>query len=114
MKLDRQLTLQEFIGVARGSEQVELSEAARVRIEKARAFVETLVDGEEAVYGVNTGFGKFATVRVARHQLEELQRNLILSHAIGVGEVLPTEVVRGMMMLRAQSLALGHSRNNFV
>ncbi len=61
------------------------------------------------MYGVNTGFGKFATVGVDRTQLAQLQHNLIVSHAIGVGEALPGEVVRGMLLLRAQSLALGHS-----
>ncbi|GMA15491.1 histidine ammonia-lyase (plasmid) [Deinococcus metallilatus] len=109
MILDRQLTLDDFIRVVRGGEPVELSEAARERILTARAVVERIVDGPEAVYGVNTGFGKFASVRIARDELARLQHNLIVSHAIGVGEPLPAEVVRGMLLLRAQSLALGHS-----
>ncbi|MEZ4632738.1 MAG: aromatic amino acid lyase [Deinococcales bacterium] len=58
---------------------------------------------------MNTGFGKFASVRIAPHEVEELQRNLLLSHAIGVGAAFPTEVVRGMLLLRAQSLAYGYS-----
>jgi histidine ammonia-lyase len=61
------------------------------------------------VYGVNTGFGKFQQVRIADSELRALQRNLVLSHAIGVGEPFPAEVVRGMLLLRAQSLALGAS-----
>ncbi|WP_019586643.1 histidine ammonia-lyase [Deinococcus apachensis] len=109
MILDRQLTLEDFIGVVRGGEQVTLSAAARERIGRARAVIERIVDGPDAVYGVNTGFGKFATVRIAREDLRQLQHNLIVSHAVGVGEPLPTEVVRGMLLLRAQSLALGHS-----
>ncbi|WP_034388868.1 histidine ammonia-lyase [Deinococcus sp. YIM 77859] len=109
MILDRQLTLEGFIRVVRGGEPVILSEAARERILKARAVVERIVDGQEAVYGVNTGFGKFAAVRIPREALAQLQHNLIVSHAIGVGDALPAEVVRGMMLLRAQSLALGHS-----
>ncbi|GHF31451.1 histidine ammonia-lyase [Deinococcus metalli] len=109
MILDQSLSLEAFLSVVRGGETVELADAARERILRARAVIERIVDGDAAVYGVNTGFGKFANVQVPRAGLEELQLNLILSHAIGVGESLPTEVVRGMLLLRAQSLALGHS-----
>ncbi|WP_104992524.1 histidine ammonia-lyase [Deinococcus sp. NW-56] len=109
MILDRHLDLDAFLAVVRGGEPVQLADAARERILRARAVVERIVDGDEAVYGVNTGFGKFASVRVGRDQLAQLQHNLIVSHAIGVGEALPAEVVRGMLLLRAQSLALGHS-----
>lgn len=109
MILDQHLTLDQFISVVRNGEQVELAKAAQQRIQTARKVVEQIVQGDAAVYGINTGFGKFATVRVSNGQLAELQYNLIVSHAIGVGEPLPTEVVRGMLLLRAQSLALGHS-----
>lgn len=109
MIVDRQLDLETFLAVVRGGEPVALADAARERVRRARAVVERIVDGEEAIYGVNTGFGKFATVRVDRSQLALLQHNLLVSHAVGVGESLPTEVVRGMLLLRAQSLALGHS-----
>jgi histidine ammonia-lyase len=107
--LDTTLTLETFAAVVREHEPVTLADAARTRLERARAVVERIVDGSDAVYGINTGFGKFATVRVDRAQLEQLQHNLIVSHAVGVGAPLPREVVRGMMLLRAQSLALGHS-----
>ncbi|SMB80628.1 histidine ammonia-lyase [Deinococcus hopiensis] len=109
MILDQQLTLADFIRVVRHAEPVTLSPAARERVLAARAVIEGIVEGTEAVYGVNTGFGKFASIRIAREELTQLQHNLIVSHAIGVGEALPTEVVRGMLLLRAQSLALGHS-----
>ncbi|WP_291430281.1 histidine ammonia-lyase [Deinococcus sp.] len=109
MILDQHLSLPQFLSVVRGGESVQLADAARERILRARAVIERIVDGQAAVYGVNTGFGKFASVQVPREGLEELQLNLILSHAIGVGENLPGEVVRGMLLLRAQSLALGHS-----
>ncbi|MEW6420165.1 MAG: histidine ammonia-lyase [Deinococcota bacterium] len=109
MILDRQLTLDDVLRVVRGGEEVTLADTARERTLRARAVIERIVDGPEAVYGVNTGFGKFASVRVAREELKQLQHNLIVSHAIGVGEALPAEVVRGMLLLRAQSLALGHS-----
>lgn len=109
MILDNKLTLENFIAVVRDGEQVSLSNLAKSRIERARAVIEDIVDGDQPVYGVNTGFGKFANVQVPRDGLEQLQLNLILSHAIGVGDPLPAEVVRGMLLLRAQSLALGHS-----
>ena len=109
MILDRELTLEGFIAVVRGTETVELAPAARERIGRARAVVEAIVDGDRAVYGVNTGFGKFESVRIGRGQLEQLQHNLIVSHAIGLGDPLSAEVVRGMLLLRAQSLAHGHS-----
>lgn len=109
MILDHHLDLNTFLAVVRGGESVRLADAARERILRARAVVVRIVGGEEAVYGVNTGFGKFASVRVGRDQLALLQHNLIVSHAVGVGDPLPAEVVRGMLLLRAQSLALGHS-----
>ena len=109
MILDRSLTLDDFQRVVRGFEAVKLAPDARDRIRKARAVIERIVDSPQAVYGVNTGFGKFATIGIDRAQLGQLQRNLIVSHAIGVGAPLPGEVVRGMLLLRAQSLALGHS-----
>lgn len=68
-----------------------------------------VVRGGAPVYGVNTGFGKFHNVRIPTHELRALQRNLVRSHAIGVGTPFPVEVVRGMLLLRAQSLALGAS-----
>lgn len=109
MILDRSLALEDFIRVARGGEKVELSGAARERILAARAVVERIVKGGAAVYGINTGFGKFASVQVGQDELQQLQYNLIVSHAIGVGEPLPAEVVRGMLLLRAVSLCQGHS-----
>ncbi len=109
MILDDRLDLERFVAVVRGHQQVSLADQARERMLRSRAFVEELVTKGEPVYGVNTGFGKFQQVRIAADQLLELQRNLVLSHAIGVGEPFPTEVVRGMLLLRAQSLALGYS-----
>lgn len=109
MILDHTLTLDGFISVVRGFEQVELSANAKARIQTARTVIENIVEGDTPIYGVNTGFGKFENVQVSRDQLAQLQHNLIVSHAIGLGEPMPHEVVRGMLLLRAQSLALGHS-----
>jgi histidine ammonia-lyase len=107
--LDERLDLAAFERVVRGHETVTLSEAARERIDRGRDYVESLLRDGRPVYGVNTGFGKFQQVRVGAHQLLELQRNLVLSHAIGVGPPFEPEVVRGILLLRAQSLAYGNS-----
>lgn len=107
--LNGQLTLGDFDAVVRGGQHAELGSEALAKVQASRAFVEQLVQDGEAVYGVNTGFGKFQNVRIASDQLLELQRNLILSHAIGVGAPFDREVVRGMLLLRAASLAHGHS-----
>jgi histidine ammonia-lyase len=107
--IDRYLGLEAFDRVVRRGEAVSLSREARQRVAACRAFAEELAASGEAVYGLNTGFGRLATVRIPASELEQLQRNLLLSHAIGVGEPFPLEVVRGMLLLRLQSLALGFS-----
>src|SRR5690625_1377993 len=109
VELNGALQLSEFIRVVRGGAEASLGAEARRRVRESREYIEQLVAKGEAVYGVNTGFGKFQNVRIEPDQLQQLQRNLILSHAIGVGEPFDTEVVRGMLLLRAASLAQGHS-----
>lgn len=109
LTLNTHLELETFIQIVREGETVELHPEALERVEHARQYVENLLTKEEAVYGVNTGFGKFASVRIGPNDLQALQHNLLLSHAIGVGASFPTEVVRGMLLLRAQSLAQGYS-----
>jgi histidine ammonia-lyase len=108
-QLDTQLSLQTFIDVVRNHAQVSLHQDALERVAQGRRYVEKLVAENQIVYGITTGFGRFASVRIAPHEIRELQRNLLLSHAIGVGDPFPTEVVRGMLLLRAQSLAHGYS-----
>lgn len=98
-----------FRRVALGGEAVQLGEAARARIEAARGVIDRAVASGEAVYGVNTGFGNLANVRIDDADLETLQRHLLLSHAAGVGESLSDAAVRGMLLLRANTLARGHS-----
>ncbi len=104
-------TLEVIAQVARGG-RVTLAPEARLRIDRARAVVEAIQRGGDAapaVYGVNTGFGFLADVRISAAQVRELQRNLIRSHAAGVGSPLSDEVVRGMLLLRAEVLACGYS-----
>ena len=105
------ITLEVVARVAAG-EKVELADAAHVRMQASRAVVDRIVAGGDqapAVYGINTGFGFLADVRISETAIADLQRNLIRSHSAGVGAPLPTLVVRAMLLLRAQVLALGHS-----
>jgi histidine ammonia-lyase len=103
------LTPARLEAVARGAAPPALDGAARERIRAARAVVEEAVARGEAVYGVTTGIGELASVRIAPADAERLQLNLLRSHAVGAGEPLPDEVVRGMTFLLAASLARGHS-----
>jgi len=109
VKLNTGLSLEDFNRVVRGREPLKLADAARAKVVYCREVVERLVEQGEPIYGLNTGFGKLASVQIAAQDLKLLQRNLLLSHAIGVGEPFPGEVVRGMLALRVQSLALGYS-----
>jgi histidine ammonia-lyase len=95
--------------VARGFATVQMAEAARWRLASTRRELEAAIATGEALYGINTGFGSLAGQRVEGKQLREIQRNLILSHAAGVGEPLPEESVRAMLLLLAASLARGLS-----
>ena len=103
------LTIYDVERVARGHEKVDLSEDAVSRIEKGREWVDRVLDEERPVYGINTGFGELSKVFIPVEERENLQRNLILSHCTGVGDYLPEEVVRGIILLRVNSLAYGYS-----
>jgi histidine ammonia-lyase len=95
--------------VAHGTPPVALSQEARTRIDRARAVVDGKAAGDAAIYGVNTGFGSFAEVRIDAEALDALQVNLLRSHAAGVGPPLAEATVRAMMLLRANVLARSHS-----
>ena len=103
------LGLEEFEAVARRGGSCVLAAPARAAVEAGQAAVRRVLDAGDAVYGVNTGFGDLAGVRIAADRITELQRRLILSHAAGLGEPLDDEAVRGMLVLRANTLARGHS-----
>lgn len=87
----------------------QLAVGARAGIEKAAARIAAVAAGNDAVYGVNTGFGKLASIKIAAGDVATLQRNLILSHCCGVGEPLPDNVVRLIMTLKLVSLGRGAS-----
>jgi histidine ammonia-lyase len=103
------LTLEDVGRAARGGVACSIAPAARERMEASRAVVARAAREGEAVYGVNTGFGDLANVRIAPEKLAVLQERLLLSHAAGMGEPLPAEAVRAMLLLRANALARGHS-----
>ena len=103
------LTLDQLIAIADRGEAVGIAADAGARVTAARAVVDRKAYGEQPVYGINTGFGSFAEVKVAPDELAVLQRNLVRSHAAGVGEPLPVRAVRAAMALRANVLAKGFS-----
>jgi histidine ammonia-lyase len=102
-------SLEELEAVARGAPAPPLTEADRERIARGRAVVDEKLAGGSVVYGVTTGFGQLAGVRIAPADAAQLQVNLVRSHAVGSGPPLPEEVVRGMLALLAASLRRGHS-----
>ena len=103
------LTLATLTAIADAGEKVGLAPDAARRVAAAREVVDRHAGGTDAVYGINTGFGSLAEVRIPAGSLEALQLNLLRSHAAGVGEPLPARVVRAMMALRANVLAKGYS-----
>jgi histidine ammonia-lyase len=111
LELDgRSLTLVQVESVARtANSRVSLAAAARERVLRARGHVEAIVAAGDTVYGVTTGFGHFAEVRIEPHQVRELQLNLVRSHAVSTGEHLPDETVRALLVLRANVMARGYS-----
>lgn len=105
----KDLSLEAVREIALENRPVLLDPDARQAVEKARAVVDALVAGNKLSYAITTGVGKLSDVRIAPYQIRELQVNLVRSHAVGVGEALPRTEVRAMMLLRANSLAKGHS-----
>src|SRR5882672_3421783 len=103
------LTFDQLYEVALRNEAVSLAPAAVTRMKASRAVVDRLVAANETAYGINTGFGKLASVRISAEQVRQLQINLVRSHVCGVGTPLSTPEVRAMMLLRANALAKGLS-----
>jgi len=105
----RDLTVEQVIAVARGYEKACFSEEAKTAVNKARAYVDMKLASGEAVYGLTTGFGKFSDVFISGEDTATLQRNLIKSHSCGMGNPLPTDVVRAAILLRCNALSRGNS-----
>jgi histidine ammonia-lyase len=103
------LSVADVVAVARHGAAVAVAPAAAARMAPARAVVERIVAGGASVYGVTTGFGALASVKVSPAEARRLQLSLVLSHAAGMGDAVEREVVRAMMLLRARTLAAGLS-----
>ncbi len=103
------LTLKRFITVARHGETVEIDKKAEQNVKISRRTVTSMIEDKRVVYGINTGFGKLSDERIKDEDLSTLQRNLLMSHACGTGDVLPIEFVRGMILLRVNALIKGYS-----
>ena len=103
------LTIEEVIRVARNGEVLSISEESLLSMELSRSKVETALGSEDAVYALNTGVGLLANVRLEEASIEQMQVNLVRSHCCGVGSSLPADVVRAMMLIRANILTMGLS-----
>jgi histidine ammonia-lyase len=106
------LTFEQVLAVANGKPgepRVELEKDAIARVERSAAAVDTLLDRGEIAYGITTGFGAFKDKIISREQVGELQRNIVLSHAVGVGNPFDTPTVRAIMLIRANTLSRGYS-----
>lgn len=105
----KKLALADLRNIFHGEVELRLDVRTRETIEKAQACVENVIERDDVVYGINTGFGKLANTRIPSERLQELQKNLVLSHSVGVGPLLDAGVVRLILATKAVSLARGHS-----
>ncbi|MEE8141589.1 MAG: aromatic amino acid lyase, partial [Planctomycetota bacterium] len=103
------LSRQDLPGIARGEVHLALAPDAVPRIAASRKIIDGFLAQDKLAYGVNTGFGRFASVRISDAQIRQLQKNLVRSHGAGVGEPIPDEVVRLTLAFRANALAQGWS-----
>jgi histidine ammonia-lyase len=95
--------------IARSQDRIELTSNAKDQVEACARYLEDVIDSGQVVYALNTGFGKFSQTQIARNQIKQLQRNLVTSHATGVGDYLADHVVRLMLALKVMGLARGYS-----
>lgn len=103
------ITIEQVWNVANKDSKVFLAKPAREKMQKSRDYIEKRILAGEVMYGVNTGFGSFSSVRISDSQIEELQRNLIRSHCVGIGDPFTVNQTKAIMFLRANALANGHS-----
>lgn len=106
---DRRLTLEDLINVTRKGYKVEISKEAYKRAAAARELVDRYVKEKKVSYGITTGFGKFSDTVISEEETGLLQKNLIMSHSCGVGNPLPVDMAKGIMLLRVVNLSKGHS-----
>ncbi len=105
----KSLTLEQVMNVARNKEKIRLSNEAIEKIKKSRSYVDSFIKENKKLYGITTGFGKFSDIKISRDEAKLLQRNLILSHSVGVGNYLNEEQTRAVILLRINALSKGYS-----
>jgi len=103
------LTIAEVVQIARNGVRVALSPAGAERVQRARALIARWVQENKVIYGITTGFGALCNVAISGEDIRQLQTNILMSHAAGVGNLLPEEVVRAIMAIRLHDLAQGYS-----
>ena len=107
---EERLTLDQIQAIIDNKATLALSDEAKRRIEKCRAYLNHKIESQkEPIYGVTTGFGSLCNISISKEQLSQLQKNLVMSHACGVGDEVPAEVVRLMLLLKAQNFCFGYS-----
>ncbi|MDH3216820.1 MAG: aromatic amino acid lyase, partial [Candidatus Krumholzibacteria bacterium] len=110
LRLDGEtLTLTQVEAFLAKDAQVDATETSWEKVAAGARFCEEIAYGDKTYYGINTGFGVLANKRIAKASLEKLQRNLLRSHATGMGADLPEDIVRLMLLLRVNSLLRGYS-----
>lgn len=103
------LTVEQIVAVCRECVELELSEETKKSVLESRKIVDDLIAEEKVVYGITTGFGKFSDVVISQDQCKDLQKNLIITHAVGAGDPFSKDIARGIMLLRINNLAKGFS-----
>jgi len=103
------MTLDDLVSISRQGATVQLSKESQKRINNARELIEQWIQEEKTIYGVTTGFGALSDVPISRKDTRQLQKNILMSHAAGVGDIFDQETVRAVMALRIKDLARGHS-----
>jgi len=103
------LTASIALGIAKGQIQGILTKETRTKVQASAAAVEKIVANGKPVYGINTGFGPLCTTMISPDQTRKLQENILKSHAVGVGEPIPTEIAKLMLILKIHALAKGFS-----
>lgn len=105
-----ELKFEQIAKILNENQLLALSDDSRKRIEKCRSYLDTKIEQQtEPIYGITTGFGSLCNVGISKENLRDLQRNLVMSHACGIGEEVPREIVKIMLLLKIQSLSYGHS-----
>lgn len=110
MEISEHQDLNSLEALLNSDEALKLSEAAKSKIKKCSEFLHKTIDeSDDAFYGINTGFGSLCNTSISKDDLKDLQRNLLLSHACGMGDIVPNNVVAAMLLLKVMSLSKGHS-----